>query len=49
VVESGDRRGRIKAGGISVIARFAAQFLHLDMSEQAAETQVLRKYCKSVS
>jgi hypothetical protein len=30
VVESGDRRGRIKAGGICVIWRFWAQFVHLD-------------------
>ena len=36
VVESGDRRGRIKAGGICAIGRFWAQFLHLDMSEQGA-------------
>jgi hypothetical protein len=49
VVESGDRRGRIKAGGICAIGRFWAQFLHLDMSELGAETQVLEKYCRSVS
>src|SRR5271154_726467 len=49
VVESGDRRGRIKAGAISAIGRFWAQFLHLDVSEQGAETQVLGKYCRSVS
>jgi hypothetical protein len=30
VVETGDRRGRIKAGGICAIGRFWAQFLHLD-------------------
>src|SRR5271163_525179 len=36
VVESGDRRGRIKAGGICAIGRFWVQFLHLDMSEQGA-------------
>ena len=50
VVESDDKRGRIKAGGIcDIIGRFWAQVLHLDMSEQGAETQVLGKYCRGVS
>ena len=45
-----DRRGRIKAEGICVIGRLWSQFLRLYMlAEQSAETQVLGKYCRSVS